>query len=151
MAEPVLLISSDPYLGASLEAVAHGRVQVAHLDPADRPPTWVRDHHPGPLVILLNPGERSPVPPDGAQVLGRPFRLIDLVALLERPSVPEVVGEEEDSEQEEHGEHDGEEFATSPPSHSLRKASLTPTQGSPTPTRTRVTPTRRTTGPHSGG
>ena len=82
MAEPVLLISSDPYLGASLEAVAHGRVQVAHLDPADRPPTWpaapeatvvldvtphqrdsvhtwIRDHHPGPPVILLKPGERS--------------------------------------------------------------------------------------------
>ena len=112
MAEPVLLISSDPFLGASLEAVARGRVQVARLDPAHRPPawpadpsttvvldvtarhrdsahTWIRHHHPGPLVILLKPGERSPaLPPDRARVVvSRPFRLIDLVALLERPPV----------------------------------------------------------------
>ena len=89
MAEPVLLISSDPFLGASLEAVARGRVQVARLDPAHRPPawpadpsttvvldvtarhrdsvhTWIRRHHPGPLVILLKPGERPPPsPPTG--------------------------------------------------------------------------------------
>jgi hypothetical protein len=86
VAEPVLLISSDPFLGASLEAVAHGRVQVARLDPAQRPPTWpagpsttvvldvtahhrdsihtwIRRHHPGPLVILLKPRERPPPRP----------------------------------------------------------------------------------------
>jgi hypothetical protein len=108
VAEPVLLISSDPFLGASLEAVARGRLQVARLDPAYRPPawpatpsttvvldvtarqrdsihTWIRRHHPGPLVILLKPGERHPsLPPDRARVVvSRPFRLIDLVTLLE--------------------------------------------------------------------
>jgi hypothetical protein len=113
VAEPVLLISSDPFLGASLEAIARGRVQVARLDLARRPvawpaePTatvvldvaagqrdavraWVRRHHPGPLVVLLKPGERQPgVPPDPAQVVvGRPFRLADLVELLEHPPGP---------------------------------------------------------------
>ena len=113
MAEPVLLISSDPFLGASLEAIARGRVQVARLDLATRPaawpaePTatvvldvaagqrdavhaWIRRHHPGPLVVLLKPGERQPgVPPDPAQVVvGRPFRLADLVELLEHPPGP---------------------------------------------------------------
>jgi hypothetical protein len=113
VAEPVLLISSDPFLGASLEAVARGRVQVARLDLARRPvawpaePTatvvldvaagqrdavhaWIRRHHPGPLVVLLKPGERQPgVPPDPAQVVvGRPFRLADLVELLEHPPGP---------------------------------------------------------------
>ena len=113
MAEPVLLISSDPFLGASLEAIARGRVQVARLDLATRPaawpaePTatvvldvaagqrdavhaWIRRHHPGPLVILLKPGERPPaLPPAPAQVVvGRPFRLADLVELLEHPPGP---------------------------------------------------------------
>ena len=84
MAEPVLLISTDPFLGANLEAATHGRVQVAHLDPAQRPRlagpsatvvldvtahhrdsihTWIRHHHPGPLVILLKPGEGHPALP----------------------------------------------------------------------------------------
>ena len=113
MAEPVLLISSDPFLGASLEAVARGRVQVARLDLARRPvawpadPTatvvldvaagqrdavhaWIRRHHPGPLVVLLKPGERQAgAPPDPDQVVvGRPFRLADLVELLEHPPGP---------------------------------------------------------------
>jgi hypothetical protein len=113
VAEPVLLISSDPFLGASLEAIARGRVQVARLDLARRPvawpaePTatvvldvaagqrdavhaWIRRHHPGPLVVLLKPGERQAgVPPDPAQVVvGRPFRLADLVELLEHPPAP---------------------------------------------------------------
>jgi hypothetical protein len=113
VAEPVLLISSDPFLGASLEAIARGRVQVARLDLARRPaawpaePTatvvldvaagqrdavhaWIRRHHPGPLVILLKPGERPPaLSPDPAQVVvGRPFRLADLVELLEHPPGP---------------------------------------------------------------
>ena len=114
MAEPVLLISSDPFLGASLEAVARGQLQVARLDPSRRPVVWpggpsagtvvldvtarqrevlrdwVRRHHPGPLVVLLKPGERNPaLPPDPAQVvIGRPFRLGELVAVLEDPPVP---------------------------------------------------------------
>jgi hypothetical protein len=114
VAEPVLLISSDPFLGASLEAVARGRLQVARLDPSRRPlvwpggpaagtvvldvtarqrevlRTWVRHHHPGPLVVLLKPAERPPSPtPDRAQVvIGRPFRLGDLVSVLEDPPVP---------------------------------------------------------------
>ena len=113
MAEPVLLISSDSFLGARLEAVAPGRVQVARLDPARRPVAWpaepaatvvldvsarqreafqlwVRRHHAGPLVVLLKPGERRPVlPPDpDLVVLGRPFRLVDLVTILERPPAP---------------------------------------------------------------
>jgi hypothetical protein len=113
VAEPVLLISSDPFLGASLEAIARGRVQVACLDLATRPaawpaePTatvvldvaagqrdavhaWIRRHHRGPLVVLLKPGERRPaLPPSPAQVvIGRPFRLADLVAILEHPPDP---------------------------------------------------------------
>ena len=113
MAEPVLLISSDSFLGAGLEAVAPGRVEVARLDPARRPvawaagaavtvilavharplgalPPWVRRHHAGPLVVVLKPGERRPVlPPDpDLVVLGRPFRLVDLVTILEHPPAP---------------------------------------------------------------
>jgi hypothetical protein len=107
---PVLVISSDPFLVASLEAVGRGRVRVARLDPSRRPagwpaePTatvvldvtarqrdalhaWVRRHHGGPLVVLLKPGERRPaLPPDPARVVvGRPFRLADVVGILERP------------------------------------------------------------------
>jgi hypothetical protein len=113
VAEAVLLISSDSFLGASLEAVAPGRVQVARLDPARRPVAWpaepaatvvldvtarqreafhlwVRRHHAGPLVVVLKPGERRPVlPPDpDLVVLGRPFRLVDLVTILEHPPAP---------------------------------------------------------------
>ena len=147
MAEPVLLISSDPFLGASLEAVARGRLQIARLDPSHRPPawpatpsttvvldvttrqrdpihTWVRRHHPGPLVILLKPGERQPdLPPDPWRVVvARPFRLIELVGLLERSPkppartpvpearVPEAEEEEEaEEDEEEEGEGDEEE------------------------------------------
>jgi hypothetical protein len=113
VAEPVLLISSDPSLGASLEAVAAGRVRVARLDPALRPMTWpaepaatvvlevtarernafhawVRRHHPGPLVVVLKPGERPSVlaPDPHLVVVGRPLRLVDLVAILEHPPDP---------------------------------------------------------------
>jgi hypothetical protein len=118
VAEPVLLISSDSFLGASLEAVARGRLRVARLDPSQRPVAWpaepaatvvldvgagqrdafhawVRRHHPGPLVVLLKPGERRPaLPPDpDLVVVGRPFRLADLVAVLEhRPAAPPEPG-----------------------------------------------------------
>ena len=113
VAEPVLLISSDSFLGASLEAVARGRLQVARLDPALRPVawpaepaatvvldvtarqrdafhTWVRRHHPGPMVLVLKPGERRqslPRDPDMV-VVARPFRLVDLVTILEHPPAP---------------------------------------------------------------
>ena len=114
MAEPVLLISSDSFLGAGLEAVACGRVQVARLDPARRPAVWpaepaatvildvtarqrqafhlwVRRHHAGPLVVVLKPGERRPVlaPDPDLVVVARPFRLVDLVTILEHPPAPE--------------------------------------------------------------
>ena len=113
MAEPVLLISSDPFLGASLEALAGGRVRVARLDPSRRHAAWpgepagtvvldvtagqrqalhdwVRRHHRGPLVVLLKPGERAPsLPPDPDRVVvGRPFRMADLVWLLEQAPPP---------------------------------------------------------------
>jgi hypothetical protein len=113
VAEPVLLISSDSFLGARLEAVARGRLQVARLDPALRPVawpaepaatvvldvtarqrdafhTWVRRHHPGPMVLVLKPGERRqtlPRDPDMV-VVARPFRLVDLVTILEHPPAP---------------------------------------------------------------
>ena len=88
MAEPVLLISSDPFLGASLEAVARGGSRsrawtwpggpspwpaeptaTVVLDVAagqrDAVHAWIRRHHPGPLVVLLKPGERQAgAPPD---------------------------------------------------------------------------------------
>jgi len=86
---------------------------VARLDPARRPAAWpaepaatvvldvtarqreafhlwVRGHHAGPLVVVLKPGERRPVlPPDpDLVVIGRPFRLVDLVTILEHPPAP---------------------------------------------------------------
>ena len=110
MAEPVLLISSDSFLGPSLEAVARGRLRVARLDPSLRPVAWpaepaatvildvtarqrdafhpwVRRHHPGPMVLVLKPGERPPTVPRDPDlvVVGRPFRLVDLVTILEHP------------------------------------------------------------------
>jgi hypothetical protein len=113
VAAPVLLVSNDPFLGASLEAVARGRVRVARIDASRRPaawpagPTatvvldvtagqrdalhaWVRRHHSGPLVVVLKPGERDPaLPPDPTRVvMVRPFRVADLVAILEQPPPP---------------------------------------------------------------
>jgi hypothetical protein len=113
VAEPVLLISSDPFLGASLEALAGGRVRVARLDPSRRHAAWpgepagtvvldvtagqrqalhdwVRRHHRGPLVVLLKPGERAPsLPPDPDRVVvGRPFRMADLVWVLDQAPPP---------------------------------------------------------------
>jgi hypothetical protein len=113
VAEPVLLISRDPFLGRFLEALAAGRIRVARLDPSPRPAAWpgepvatvildvsadqrdalhawVRRHHPGRLVVLLKPGELGPVrPPDPASVVVvRPFQLSDLVAFLEHGRAP---------------------------------------------------------------
>jgi uncharacterized protein DUF4012 len=107
LAERVLLVSSDPFLGASLQGMARGRLLVASVDPAHRPTAWpgaarctvvldlgakeravaypwVRQHHGGRLVVLLQPGEREaslPADPDRL-VLRRPFRLPDLVEIL---------------------------------------------------------------------
>jgi uncharacterized protein DUF4012 len=107
LAEPVLLVSSDPFLGASLQAMARGRFWVAPIDPAHRPSPWpgaasctvvldlgararavaypwVRQHHGGRLVVLLLLGEPEaslPADPDRL-VLRRPFRLPDLVEVL---------------------------------------------------------------------
>jgi hypothetical protein len=108
-----MLISSDSFLGPSLEAVADGRVRVARLDPTRRPMAWpaepaatvvldvtarqrdafhawVRRHHQGHLVVVLKPGERRPVlsPDPDLVVVGRPFRLVDLVTILEHPPAP---------------------------------------------------------------
>ena len=108
-----MLISSDSFLGPSLEAVADGRVRVARLDPTRRPMawpaepaatvvldvtarqrdafhTWVRRHHQGHLVVVLKPGERRPAlsPDPDLVVVGRPFRLVDLVTILEHPPAP---------------------------------------------------------------
>ena len=113
VAEPVLLISSDSFLGPSLEAVARGRLRVARLDPSLRPVAWpaepaatvvldvtarqrgafhawVRRHHPGPMVVVLKPGERPPTLPRDPDlvVVGRPFRLVDLVTILVHPPAP---------------------------------------------------------------
>jgi hypothetical protein len=108
-----MLISSDSFLGPSLEAVADGRVRVARLDPTRRPMAWpaeaaatvvldvtarqrdafhawVRRHHQGHLVVVLKPGERRPTlsPDPDLVVVGRPFRLVDLVTILEHPPAP---------------------------------------------------------------
>jgi len=116
VAEPVLLISSDPFLGASLEALAGARVRVARLDPSRRHAAWpgepagtvvldvtagqrqalhdwVRRHHRGPLVVLLKSGERAPsLPPDPDRVVvGRPFRMADLVWVLGQSPPPSPV------------------------------------------------------------
>ena len=113
MGKPILLISSDSFLGAGLEAVAGGHLRVARLDPARRPAVWpaepaatvvldvtarereafhlwVRRHHDGPLVVVLKPGEGRPVlaPDPDLVVVGRPFRLVDLVTILEHPPAP---------------------------------------------------------------
>ncbi|HEX2158596.1 MAG TPA: hypothetical protein VHS79_16705, partial [Actinomycetes bacterium] len=154
MAEPVLLISSDPFLGASLEAVARGRLQIARLDPARRPPawpaspsatvvldvtarqrdpvhTWVRRHHAGPLVILLKPGERQPPVPPGPSttVVARPFRLIELVALLERPPTPPAARKGDAEAVDAEGEREGE---GEPPPVPLRAAGRLPRPDWPT-------------------
>ena len=108
-----MLISSDSFLGPSLEAVADGRVRVARLDPTRRPMAWpaeaaatvvldvtarqrdafhawVRRHHQGHLVVVLKPGERRPAlsPDPDLVIVGRPFRLVDLVTILEHPPAP---------------------------------------------------------------
>jgi hypothetical protein len=107
VAVPVLLVSSDPLLGTSLEALAQGRLWVTRIDPSHRPSiwpgrttstvvldlgageraaaySWVREHHAGRVVVLLRPGEQgSSLPPDPDQlVLRRPLGLFDLVEIL---------------------------------------------------------------------
>ena len=99
--------------GANLEALASGRIRVARVDPSRRPAAWpgepaatvvldvsarqrdtlhawVRRHHGGSLVVLLKPGERVPALAFGpaSVVVGRPFRLAELVRVLEDPPAP---------------------------------------------------------------
>ena len=107
MAESVVLVSSDPMLGTSLEVLARGRLRVIRVDPSHQPSawpgrttstvvldlgardpaatsSWVRQHHSGRLVVLLRPGEHeSSLPPDPERlVLRRPLGLSDLVEIL---------------------------------------------------------------------
>ena len=107
MAVSVLLLSNDPHLGPSLQALAPGRLRVRHLEPSRQPPTWpgrttstvvldlaageratayswVRQHHAGQVIVLLRPGEQaSSLPPDPERlVLRRPLSLADLVEIL---------------------------------------------------------------------
>ena len=107
MAVSVLLLSNDPHLGPSLQALAPGRLRVRHLEPSRQPATWpgrsastvvldlaageratayswVRQHHAGQVIVLLRPGEQaSSLPPDPDRlVLRRPLSLSDLVEIL---------------------------------------------------------------------
>jgi hypothetical protein len=107
VAVSVLLVSSDPLLGTSLEVLARGRLMVTRIDPSHQSSrwpgsatstvvldlsageraaaySWVRQHHAGRLVVLLRPGEQaSTLPPDPDQlVLRRPLGLSDLVEVL---------------------------------------------------------------------
>jgi hypothetical protein len=107
VAVSVLLVSSDPLLGTSLEALAQGRLWVTRIDPSHPSSiwparatstvvldlgageraaaySWVRQHHAGRLVVLLRPGEQaSSLPPDPDRlVLRRPLGLYDLVETL---------------------------------------------------------------------
>jgi hypothetical protein len=111
VAESVLLVSSDPLLGSSLEALARGRLLVARVDPSHRPAVWpgktrstvvldlsaedraatypwVRQHHTGRVVVLLRPGEQeSSLPPDADRlVLRRPLGVSQLVEILAGPA-----------------------------------------------------------------
>ena len=136
VAEPVLLISSDSFLGARLEAVARGRLRVARLDPALRPVAWpaepaatvvldvtgrqreafhawVRRYHPGPMVVVLKPGERRPTVPRDPDlvVVARPFRLVDLVTILEHPPAPPGPGAPAETPDEGPGRRSGRVLA----------------------------------------
>jgi hypothetical protein len=107
MAVSVLLLSHDPLLGSSLEALARGHLRVRHLEPSRQSASWpgraistvvldlaageratayswVREHHAGRLIVLLRPGEQaSSLPPDpDRMVLRRPLSLSDLVEIL---------------------------------------------------------------------
>ncbi len=107
MAVSVLLVSSDPLLGKSIEVLAGGRLWVARIDASHRSSmwpgramstvvldldageraaaySWVRQHHTGRVVVLLTSGEQaSNLPPDPDRlVLRRPLSLSDLVEIL---------------------------------------------------------------------
>lgn len=115
MAQQVLLVSSDPFLVASLTVAARGRFAVRRIDPAVEPArwpwqaasavvldvapeqragmsAWVRRHHSGPLMMLLKSDEPDTLPPtDPAPVVvRRPFRIIDLVDVLTAPAGPDA-------------------------------------------------------------
>lgn len=111
MAQQVLLVSSDPFLVASLTVAARGYFAVRRVDPAVVPAgwpweaasavvldvateqragvsAWVRRHHSGPLVMILKPDEPDTLAPTDPtrMVVRRPFRIIDLVDVLTVPA-----------------------------------------------------------------
>jgi hypothetical protein len=106
----VVLLSRDPGLASIAGRLLSNGDRVAHFRSAAELPNWstpavsavvldsepqarrlgykqVRDRYDGPLVMLLNKGERRPdLPPDGArQFLYRPFQAADLSKLLGTP------------------------------------------------------------------
>jgi Protein of unknown function (DUF4012) len=118
VAHQVLLVSSDPFLLASLTVAARGHFAVQRIDPVVEPAgwpwqaasavvldvapeqragmsAWVRRHHSGPLLVLLKPDEPDKPPPsDPARVVvRRPFRIIDLLDVLTAPAGPESTPE----------------------------------------------------------
>jgi Protein of unknown function (DUF4012) len=111
VAQLVVLVSSDPLLGTSLNVLSRGRLRVTRIDPSHRPSAWpgkatstvvldlgtkdwaatypwVRQHHRGRLVVLLRPGQpESSLPPDPERLtLRRPLGLSDLVEILTDPA-----------------------------------------------------------------
>jgi hypothetical protein len=111
IAQPVLLVSTDPMLGSALRTVHTGDVRVALFDPDDQPVgwpgtdhnavvldvppaeraaalAWVRGHHRGHLLVVLRPDEqaadlqRDP----GLATIRRPFPIRDLAEALARPA-----------------------------------------------------------------
>jgi hypothetical protein len=107
---PILLFSTDPFLGAALEVVGHGaRSVVKHALPSDLsewpngepynvvldvPPAHrkaahetVRLHHQGRLILVLGPDEDdADLPRDAARLtVHRPIDLASLLSLLAEP------------------------------------------------------------------
>jgi hypothetical protein len=106
----VVLLSRDPGLASIAGRLLGNGDRVAHFGSATELSDWsepvvaavvldsqpqarqlgykeVRDRYRGPLVMLLDKGERSPdLPPDGArQFLYRPFKAADLSSVLASP------------------------------------------------------------------
>ena len=110
----VVLLSRDPGLASIADRLLQNGDRVAHFRSAAELADWsrptvaavvldsqprarrlsykqVRDRYDGPLVMLLDKGERRPdLPPDGArQFLHRPFKAAELSKLLATPA-PEL-------------------------------------------------------------
>ena len=110
----VVLLSRDAGLASTVGRLLSNGDHIAHFNSAAELTDWstpevaavvldsrpnarrlsykqVRDRYDGPLVMLLDKGERQPdLPPDGARrFLHRPFQVADLSNLLDSP-VPEL-------------------------------------------------------------